>query len=143
MVISGGLGGGRLSTQYGTGLENISDTYIGAGDASDFTSTGSELSPLPSSGTLANFRVQLSTNPTGSQSAGYEFLVYSCSVPSPSTSCSGTALTCDVIGPDTSCSDTVDTVPLTAGQLIYVESIAITGSESTIPGAAWSATYTH
>jgi len=144
VVISGGLGGSRLSSFYGTTLHNTDDTCIGAGNASDlFVNRPSEYSPLPSGGTLSNFRVQLSTNPTGPTRAGDSFFVGSCTVPSPTTNCGLVIITCTVIGPDTSCSDTSHTVTLTAGQLIFVDALPITGSENTIPGASWSATYTH
>jgi hypothetical protein len=138
ILLTGGTGGGTLAAEFGTGLAVGAGIVIGAGNASDTTANDAEMTPLPSAGTLGNFRVQLSVNPVGAAGAGYSFTVWTCSA---TLVCAATPITCNVVGPATSCSDLVDTESYEPQQLMYVTGTDITGSETALPGMTWSATY--
>ncbi|HUY37698.1 MAG TPA: hypothetical protein VMV13_02655 [Candidatus Binataceae bacterium] len=138
IILSGGTGGGTLATEYGTGLAVGAGIVIGLGNASDTAANDAELSPLPSAGTLGNFRVQLAENPVGAAGAGYIFTVWTCTA---SLICTASAVTCSVVGPATTCSDLVDTEAYVAQDRMYVTGTDITGSEAALPGMTWSATY--
>lgn len=138
IILSGGTGGGALATEFGTGLAVGPGIVAGAGNASDVAANSAELTPLPSAGTLADFRVQLAVNPVGAPGAGYAFTVFICN---PGLICNATPIACSVIGPATSCTDLIDTESYAAQDRIYITGTDITGSESPLPGMTWSATY--
>lgn len=138
IILSGGTGGGALATEFGTGLSVGPGIVVGVGNASDVAANDAELTPLPSDGTLGDFRVQLAVNPVGAPGAGYAFTVFTCTA---ALICTATPITCSVIGPATTCNDLVDTQVYAAQDRIYVTGTDLTGSESALPGMTWSATY--
>lgn len=140
VLITGGTGGGFLAAHFSTGLSADSSIVVGAGNASDTAANDAELSPLPSAGTLANFRVKLAVNPVGVPGAAYSFLIERC-VP-PSLICAATTITCTVTGPGTACADATDSQAFTAGDRVLVLGTPQSGVVFPIPGMTWSATYT-